>query len=136
MLSAINYLHSLHIAHRDLKPENFLFLENRFDSPLKMIDFGFAKNMEVKAKMNTRAGTAYYISPEVLTGDYNESCDIWSIGVILYMMLSGYPPFDGENDLQIIEAVKAGHFGFPQPVWRSVSEDAKAFIRLLLDVNP
>lgn len=102
MLSALSYLHAHNIAHRDLKPENFLIVDDFDNTHIKLIDFGFAKNMSVNNGMNTRAGTAYYISPEVLTGIYTEKCDVWSIGVILYMMLSGYPPFDGQDDAAII----------------------------------
>jgi calcium-dependent protein kinase len=136
MLSAINYLHKHKIAHRDLKPENFLFASDSFNSPLKLIDFGFAKNLRTERFMTTKAGTAYYISPEVLTGIYTEKCDIWSIGVILYMMLSGYPPFDGKSDAEILEKVRIGTFTFSQREWREVSADAKDLVTKMLDPIP
>lgn len=109
MIQAINYCHSNGIAHRDLKPENFLFLTKAEDSPIKVIDFGLSKHFDEKgghSAMTTRAGTPYYISPEVLSGNYDESCDIWSSGVILYILLSGVPPFGGDSDPEILEAVK------------------------------
>jgi len=82
--------------------------------------------------MTTRAGTPYYISPEVLVGKYDESCDIWSVGVILYILLCGYPPFYGNNDPQILESVKKGVYDFNGPEWKSVSENAKDLIRKMI----
>jgi calcium-dependent protein kinase len=90
------------IAHRDLKPENFLYLTKHDDSPIKVIDFGLSKNYEDKKTMTTKAGTPYYISPEVLAGNYDQSCDVWSAGVILYILLSGVPPFYGNTDPEIL----------------------------------
>lgn len=121
-MSAICYCHSNGIAHRDLKPENFLFLTKHDDSPLKLIDFGLSKNFESAENMHTKAGTPYYISPEVLKGEYNESCDIWSAGVILYILLSGAPPFFGNTDPEILEAVKKGKYSFDLDEFKSVSQ--------------
>lgn len=100
MSSAVAYLHSNQIAHRDLKPENFLFgIDSDFHS-LKLIDFGLAKI--VRTNLNTNVGTCYYVSPETLAGSYDHRCDIWSLGVILFMLLSGFPPFDGDSDSDIL----------------------------------
>mmetsp|Transcript_44458 Transcript_44458/g.68052 ORF Transcript_44458/g.68052 Transcript_44458/m.68052 type:complete len:93 (-) Transcript_44458:572-850(-) len=85
--------------------------------------------------MTTKAGTAYYISPEVLAGDYDESCDIWSAGVILYILLSGVPPFYGDTDPEIIEAVKSGVFTFDIDEFKDVSKEAKDLISKML-TNP
>jgi len=104
-MQAINYCHSKGIAHRDLKPENFLYLTKHDDSPIKVIDFGLSKNFESNETMTTKAGTPYYISPEVLIGNYDHSCDIWSSGVMLYIILSGVPPFYGDSDQEILQAV-------------------------------
>jgi len=112
MIHALNYCHANGVCHRDLKPENFLYLDQSEDSHIKIIDFGLAKIFKSsdkdgeKTPMTSRVGTSYYISPEVLAGNYDESCDIWSAGVILYILLSGYPPFNGNTDLKIIEKVK------------------------------
>mmetsp|Transcript_16118 Transcript_16118/g.13654 ORF Transcript_16118/g.13654 Transcript_16118/m.13654 type:complete len:156 (-) Transcript_16118:463-930(-) len=99
IMHAINYCHSFNITHRDLKPENFLYLNDDDESPIKVIDFGLSKRGNTTQDvMTTRAGTPYYISPEVLQGKYDQSCDIWSAGVIMYILLCGYPPFYGNTD--------------------------------------
>lgn len=91
--------------HRDLKPENILFDKA---GVLKIADFGTSRYST--GKMNDLKGTPYYIAPEVLEGDYNEKCDIWSLGVILYILLSGYPPFGGMNNDEILESVAKGKY--------------------------
>ena len=101
-MQAINYCHTNGIVHRDLKPENFLLLTKHDESPLKVIDFGLSTTFDSKVNMKTKAGTPYYISPEVLEGKYDASCDIWSSGVILYILLSGVPPFYGDTDPEIL----------------------------------
>ena len=95
-------MHNNLIAHRDLKPENFLLANEKdvMQSPLKIIDFGLSKIMDGGRlqRMKTRAGTPYYISPEVLAGNYDVSCDMWSAGCMLYILLCGYPPFYGDDN--------------------------------------
>lgn len=110
ILQALNYCHTQNIVHRDLKPENFLFQTEADDSDLKIIDFGLSKIMEGGRihRMKTRAGTPYYISPEVLAGNYDVSCDMWSAGCMLYILLCGYPPFYGDNNQEILEMVRVG----------------------------
>lgn len=116
MMSAVCYCHSQKICHRDLKPENLLFLNTSDDSPIKVIDFGLSKLLDKKeSKMTTKVGTAYYVSPEVLAGNYDEKCDVWSSGVILYIMLTGDPPFNGANDNEIYRKIQAKKFSFPSP---------------------
>jgi calcium-dependent protein kinase len=136
MISAIAYLHSRDIVHRDLKPENFLFSQKSVDSNLKLIDFGLAKSIGLEKKMTTKTGTCYYVSPEILSGPYTKKCDIWSLGVILFMMLSGYPPFDGDTDRDILNSVKNSDLSFSEPVWNTISGEAKDMISHLLDRNP
>ena len=97
ILSAVAYLHSKNIAHRDIKPENIMF-ESNDSLNVKLLDFGNSRKMGKNTAMQGVYGTAYYVAPEVLSGTYNEGCDIWSIGVILYLLLSGSPPFDGNDD--------------------------------------
>ena len=95
ILSAVACCHDNKIVHRDLKPENVLYESNKPDSQLKVIDFGTSRVYDPTKKMAQRLGTPYYIAPEILQKKYNEKCDVWSCGVILYIMLSGIPPFNG-----------------------------------------
>ncbi|CEM35351.1 unnamed protein product [Vitrella brassicaformis CCMP3155] len=136
ILAAVYYLHSHKIVHRDLKPENFLFLNKTPDSPLKIIDFGLAARFESGQVMTTKAGTPYYVAPQVLQGKYDYACDTWSAGVIMYILLCGYPPFHGDTDAEILQKVKAGKFKFNEADWKNVSGEAKDLIRKLLTFNP
>ena len=95
--------------HRDLKPENLL-LDSKNNNTIKVIDFGTSAKFDPSKKMKQTYGTAYYIAPEVLTSEYNEKCDVWSIGVILYILLSGRPPFDGKDDKEIVKKVRIGSY--------------------------
>jgi calcium-dependent protein kinase len=139
IMLALNYCHANKICHRDLKPENFLLLTKADDSPIKVIDFGLSTYITDKGAMSgskvamtTKAGTPYYISPEVLAGEYDEKCDIWSAGVILYILLSGVPPFYGDTDPQILDSVKKGLFTFDIPEFKGVSESAKDLIKKMI----
>mmetsp|Transcript_39649 Transcript_39649/g.55885 ORF Transcript_39649/g.55885 Transcript_39649/m.55885 type:complete len:515 (+) Transcript_39649:28-1572(+) len=134
---AIAYCHDVkQIAHRDLKPENFLFLNKKDDSPIKIIDFGLSRHdTQNLGIMKTKVGTPYYVAPEVLRRDYTHSCDIWSIGVITYILLCGYPPFYGDSDNEIFDSVRVGRFEFPSPEWDDISEEAKDFIRNMLHMD-
>jgi len=138
MISAIYYLHTNHICHRDLKPENFLFhtKESIEKNLLKLIDFGLATPYKPNEAMKTKSGTPYYVAPQVLQGHYNELCDIWSCGVIMYVLLCGYPPFLADTDPQVLAMVRRGHFTFPQEDWHQVSDDAKQLIKKLLEMKP
>merc|ERR1719487_2934317 len=138
MFRAIFYMHENHIMHRDLKPENFLFTtkESVEKSLLKVIDFGLACKFDSGQIMTTKAGTPYYVAPQVLAGKYDQSSDLWSLGVIMYVLLCGYPPFYGDTDADVLAKVRLGNFSFNAADWRSVSEDAKSLIRHLLKMNP
>eukprot|EP00638_Chattonella_subsalsa_P011219 CAMPEP_0117802558 /NCGR_PEP_ID=MMETSP0948-20121206/15814_1 /TAXON_ID=44440 /ORGANISM="Chattonella subsalsa, Strain CCMP2191" /LENGTH=492 /DNA_ID=CAMNT_0005635405 /DNA_START=188 /DNA_END=1667 /DNA_ORIENTATION=+ len=138
ILDAIAYCHNLHICHRDLKPENFLFETPDEDANLKIIDFGLSRVEDISKKgvMTTRVGTPYYIAPEVLGRHYTKACDLWSIGVIMYILLCGYPPFYGDNDTEIFSSVQRAKFYFPSPEWDSISDEAKHLINQLLSKEP
>jgi calcium-dependent protein kinase len=118
VLSAITYFHSKGVVHRDLKPENILIDSISSDGHIniKVIDFGAALFISPKTRISETLGTLYYIAPEVLKGDYNEKCDLWSIGVILFILLSGSAPFNGTTDDDIMEAVKKGKYAFKSKV--------------------
>jgi calcium-dependent protein kinase len=137
VLSAIRYLHHNNTCHRDLKPENILFVYQGDDAPLKLIDFGLARMCENDYDlMSSQAGTPFYISPEILKGSYGKSTDLWSAGVILYIMLCGYPPFYAENEAEILRKVRQAKFSFTGPEWRQVSAEVKDLITKLLKPNP
>eukprot|EP00418_Pyrodinium_bahamense_P037793 CAMPEP_0179203842 /NCGR_PEP_ID=MMETSP0796-20121207/101613_1 /TAXON_ID=73915 /ORGANISM="Pyrodinium bahamense, Strain pbaha01" /LENGTH=616 /DNA_ID=CAMNT_0020908715 /DNA_START=153 /DNA_END=1999 /DNA_ORIENTATION=- len=138
MLAAISYLHSQYIVHRDIKPENFLLQSKSKDAPIKIIDFGTAKRYEPGSDymMKTKMGTLYYIAPQVLRGSYNEKCDIWSCGVIAYVLMCGFFPFSGGSDNDTLRHVLAGSFDFPSPEWDHISIEAKGFLRSLLTFDP
>ena len=126
LMSSISYCHNNGICHRDLKPENILyyFEGEEINNSIKLIDFGLGRNFEKQTKMNTKVGTIYYIAPEVLTGIYNEKCDIWSAGVILYILLSGEPPFNGINDQEIYKKIGKMKFNFPNERWGKITKEA------------
>jgi calcium-dependent protein kinase len=132
LFSAVSYLHSNNIIHRDLKPENILLEEKSDLMNIKIVDFAAATLYDKKTLLKGMLGTAYYIAPEVLTENYNEKCDMWSCGVIIFILLSGYPPFDGKTQSEILEKVKAGVYSFDEPIWANVSSEAKDLIQKLL----
>ena len=141
MLCAVRYCHSKGIIHRDLKLENFLFSTNETKSELKMIDFGLSKHFKYGEVQHEAVGTPYTVAPEVIHGAYDERCDVWAIGVITYLLLSGDPPFGGcggpESLIEVRSNILAGRFEFePEEVWSIVSEDAKTFISNLLVTDP
>ena len=124
VMSSIEYCHNHGICHRDLKPENLLYLNegSEKDNRIKVIDFGLSQNTK---RLKTKVGTAYYVSPEILKGQYTELCDIWSAGVILYILLSGVPPFNGSSDSAIYQKIMEMKFTFPENQWKYVSKEAK-----------
>jgi len=141
LLEATRYLHSLGIAHRDLKPENILLKDETETSPIKITDFGlskiFADDLQGEVVMKTACGTPGYVAPEVLTHEiYSEQVDMWSIGVIVYILLCGFPPFYGDNDAQMFKKIKAGQYKFLAPYWDPISPEAKDFVAKLLIVDP
>ncbi|XP_012883699.1 PREDICTED: MAP kinase-activated protein kinase 3 [Dipodomys ordii] len=138
--TAIQFLHSQNIAHRDVKPENLLYTSKEKNAVLKLTDFGFAKETTQNA-LQTPCYTPYYVAPEVLGPEkYDKSCDMWSLGVIMYILLCGFPPFYSNTGQAISPGMKRrirlGQYGFPNPEWSDVSEDAKQLIRLLLKTDP
>ena len=151
LLQAISYLHSHDIIHRDIKPENILFVHkdnndsststassasasSSANNSIKLIDFGLStRHTKHDAPLLNSVGTSYYMSPEVLSNSYDRSCDLWSVGVITYIMLCGKPPFNGDNDATIFNKIRKGMYKMDSEVWNGIiSNDAKDFINCLL----
>lgn len=120
---------------RDLKPENIVY-ENKESDIIKIIDFGTSKIFQQNEKMHQKFGTLVYAAPEVLKGSYTEKCDIWSCGVILYILLCGYPPFKGKNEDDLMALIEKGLYNFDGFEWKQVSIEAKTLIGKMLLYNP
>lgn len=125
------YFHDIGVVHRDLKPENVL-IDRELNNTLKIIDFGTSVMIEPGQILTNTHGTSYYIAPEVLKNSYNQKCDVWSVGVILFILLSGRPPFDGKNDDEITNMVKTGKYKMNDKIWEDVSQDGKKLIKSML----
>jgi serine/threonine protein kinase len=137
LLDTVAYLHENNIAHRDLKPQCLLLKSKKNDADIKISDFSFACRVHTPQSLTTRCGTPTYVAPEVLKNiPYDQSADMWSIGVILYVLLCGYPPFVDEIQSELFRKVRTAEWQFSGPEWEQVSEDAKNLIRRLLVANP
>mmetsp|Transcript_15318 Transcript_15318/g.42373 ORF Transcript_15318/g.42373 Transcript_15318/m.42373 type:complete len:346 (-) Transcript_15318:396-1433(-) len=137
LLEAVGYMHSNSVAHRDLKPENLLLLSQDDDSAVKIADFGFAKKCREECCLTTQCGTPGYVAPEILEGTpYDQRADMWSVGVILYILLGGYPPFIESTQRDLFRKIRRGEYEFHEEYWGTVSSEAKDLISSLLTVNP
>jgi serine/threonine protein kinase len=138
LLKTISDLHDINIVHRDLKPENLLLKTKLDDSAILVADFGFARQLESSdQKLQTRCGTPAYVSPEILVGSpYGKTTDLWSIGCIVYMLIAGYPPFQGDNHRVLFRKIRGADFCFHDSYWKNVTIESKQLIARLLTVNP
>ena len=136
LLDVLHHIHGKRIAHRDLKPENLLLKSAHNDHDVKLADFGFAT--EAKKPMRELCGTPAYVAPEIIKEKpYGLEVDMWSCGVIVFILLGGYPPFDDSDGVAAMYAtIKAGKYSFDDRYWGSVSPEAKSFIKSLLQVDP
>ncbi|XP_017280708.1 MAP kinase-activated protein kinase 3 isoform X2 [Kryptolebias marmoratus] len=139
--TAIQFLHNIDIAHRDIKPENLLYTCKDKNGVLKLTDFGFAKETTLHNSLQTPCYTPYYVAPEVLGPEkYDKSCDMWSLGVIMYILLCGFPPFYSNTGQAISPGMKRrirmGQYEFPTPEWSEVSQEARDLIQQLLKTDP
>jgi calcium/calmodulin-dependent protein kinase I len=138
LLESIQYMHDADVVHRDLKPENLLLTSKDDVADIKLADFGFAKQVQMDDKgLATACGTPGYVAPEILQAKpYGKAVDIWSIGVITYILLCGYPPFHDDNQGVLFRKIKTGQFEFDSPYWDNVSSEAKDLILKMLVLNP
>ena len=136
LLSAVAYCHDRSVIHRDLKPENILLEELDNSLSIKVADFGSSCFLDSKKKLSGCFGSAYYVAPEVLAGEYNEKCDIWSTGVIMFILLTGRPPYNGRDENMILGQVKNTPLQIQKKDWPNLSQDAVDFLQNLLVVSP
>lgn len=125
LLSALCYIHSKNICHRDIKPENILFK----DQEPKLADFGLARLMAGTSNFSL-VGTPYYLAPEVISGDYNMKCDVWSLGIVIYFALTGKKPFDGKDREELFERIQDDEI-----FWEGIDDECQDFLRFLLNKN-
>jgi len=136
IVSAIEYLHKQNIAHRDLKPENLLVKSIEDDTEVKIADFGLSKIIDKDKMMQTACGTPGYVAPEVLNAEgYDKEVDMWSVGVITYILLCGFPPFYSESVPEVFEQIMKAEYDYPEEYWDEISAEAKDFIDHLLVVD-
>jgi serine/threonine protein kinase len=135
---ALAYIHKMNIVHRDLKPENILMADKTPEASIKIADFGLARMMKGSEMMKTACGTPGYVAPEVLQnkGYSSGAVDMWSVGVILYILLCGFPPFYEEELPALFDQILKGRYDFPSPWWDNISADAKSCVRAMLTVSP
>lgn len=137
LLTTIKFCHDKSIVHRDLKPENLLLASKEEDITIKIADFGFAVKSKGPSSLTTQCGTPGYVAPEILLSKpYGKEVDMWSIGVIIFILLGGYPPFSDNNQSKLYKKIKTGQFEFHPDYWSSISNEAKDLIKKLLTVDP
>ncbi|KAK7496091.1 hypothetical protein BaRGS_00012792 [Batillaria attramentaria] len=137
ILHGVLYLHQNGVVHRDLKPENLLYESMTDGCKLKIADFGLSRIIEPEIQMSTVCGTPGYCAPEVLRGEpYTQAVDLWSVGVITYILLCGYEPFFAEDEAQMYRMIIKGQYTFDEQYWGEISENAKDFVCKLLVLDP
>jgi calcium/calmodulin-dependent protein kinase I len=119
IIDAINYCHQMNIIHRDIKPENLLYSDKEISNAIiKVSDFGLARFITPDGMASTTCGTPGYVAPEIISQQpYSKECDYWSIGVVLYILLCGFPPFYDNDNMKLFEKIKLGKFDFPEQSW-------------------
>lgn len=135
ILAAVSYIHKQQVVHRDIKPENFILQDNTPDALLKIIDFGIASKIKPKGTLEACLGTMSYCAPEVWTRKYDHKVDIWSAGVVLYILLCGTPPFFGDS-VTVQRSIKHAKYSFPHQPWDHISNAAKDLVTQMIEKDP
>lgn len=137
LIKGVNYIHDRKIAHRDLKPQNLLLENSDDNTSVKICDFGFAKRVHVPQSLTTLCGSKHYVAPELLKNHpYDESADMWSVGVIIYFLLAGHLPFNANDQQDLFQLIRLGKFSFESKYWAGISDEAMDLIEKLLEVDP
>lgn len=138
LFHAVHYMHDALYCHRDIKPKNCMLHSTSplEEATLKLIDFGLTCKIEKQKMMTRRVGSPWYVSPQVLDGCYDKSCDLWSCGIVMYELLCGCPPFNAEKEIDLFIIIKEGKVIFKDAVWCNVSDNATSLILGLLSVDP
>eukprot|EP00571_Detonula_confervacea_P007545 CAMPEP_0172318108 /NCGR_PEP_ID=MMETSP1058-20130122/33867_1 /TAXON_ID=83371 /ORGANISM="Detonula confervacea, Strain CCMP 353" /LENGTH=732 /DNA_ID=CAMNT_0013032843 /DNA_START=242 /DNA_END=2440 /DNA_ORIENTATION=+ len=137
LLQAVQFMHERGIAHRDLKPQNLLLESNADNTSVKICDFGYAKRVHMPQSLTTLCGSLHYVAPELLKNHpYDESADMWSVGVIIFFLLVGYLPFHHKEQSELFKVIRLGKYRFDSKYWGGISEEAMQLIMRLLDVDP
>ena len=132
IVEVVNHCHTMNVIHRDLKPENFLLSTKRDDAILKATDFGLSRFFSEEKPLDEIVGSPFYVAPEVLQRKYGKEADIWSCGVILYILLSGYPPFHGDSTQQIFKHIISQPLDLKSDPWQRISDGAKDCVKRML----
>lgn len=137
LLDVLHHLHRQHVVHRDLKPENLLLVDANDHVHVKLADFGFAQVLRRPKSLKLRCGSPCYVAPEIINGEYyGEAVDVWSVGVITYILLGGYPPFYDDDPRRLYQRIRTAGYRFHPEKWDHVSDEAKDLISKLLVVDP
>ena len=135
VIYAVSHLHDRGICHRDLRLENFFIMNRTHQHVVKLADFGLAK-MFSSSELKSKVGAYHYIAPEIFEGTYTQAVDCWSVGVMIYMMLTGAPPFYGKTPNEVYSSIKGGSYSMSQPIWENISPGAKELVQALLTKDP
>lgn len=137
LLKATRCMHEAGVAHRDIKPQNLLLTSKDDNAHIKITDFGFARRVHTPHSLTSRCGTPTFVAPEILKNiPHDQSCDLWSIGVVVYILLVGYPPFMKDTQAELFQQIRTGTWGFLEEDWQHVSNEAKDLVKNLLVVDP
>jgi len=137
LLKATRCMHEAGVAHRDLKPQNLLLTSKEDDAHVKVTDFGFARRVHTPQSLTSRCGTPTFVAPEILKNiPHDQSADLWSIGVIVYILLVGYAPFMKDSQAELFQQIRTGNWDFHRKDWENISKEALEFVQNLLVVDP